>query len=134
MWITVQFTRTLPLNDSCRIIKWFACDIRLIPRIWHSVTFALRQDEESTGANPGFGGVTDLRSWKLSLVRKVCILATFGWSVASTVMTVASLDPDNSRTLSRFPGSSLGFSQKCLPSLERHKTLMIRCMRKSSSV
>jgi hypothetical protein len=39
MWITVQLTRVLPLNDSCWIIRWFACHIHNIPRIWYPVTF-----------------------------------------------------------------------------------------------
>jgi hypothetical protein len=45
-------------------------------------------------------------------VRKVCRVATFRWAVTSTAMASKSLDPYNSRTVFRFPGPSLGLSQK----------------------
>jgi hypothetical protein len=44
------------------------------------------------------------------------MLATLRWSVQPTAMTSISLDPYNSCTVSRFFGSSLGLSQKCISS------------------
>jgi hypothetical protein len=53
--------------------------------------------------------------YRISGVRKVCILATFRWSVQLTAMTATSLDPYNSLAVSRLPGSSLDLSKKCIP-------------------
>jgi hypothetical protein len=39
VWITVHFTRALPLNDSCGILGWFAYHIPHIPRVLRPVTF-----------------------------------------------------------------------------------------------